>query len=522
MESKVRRTSIRTRILRLSLISVAVAILSLSAVLVVQLDYVSLNAYESELETLANAYADTISPLTSTGQILSNSHLGENGLINILDEDNKVFASSEPQNIGITINEFGSISEGVHDMGNNLVAYCKPITGNEPMTIVIMGNTTNSHSVVTNCLLISIPLSLVLCVAAVIVALKISKRITNPVVTTTKRLKLLAEGDVSSEVQVFKRHDETEDLSIALYNVCSELDKYLDNIVTTTREMASGDFSYSQRMEYCGDFASIPSSFMQIHDVLRETITSLADTSNAVTAGTNQIASGAQLLAEGSTRQATAADELNATMNEVANAVEMTAKGASEASALSTECAIKMREQDTAMQEMLQAMNTIEEKSQAISNVIKAIEDIAFQTNILALNASIEAARAGSAGKGFAVVATEVGALAAKSAESASSTKELITSTLDAVNVGSVMVDKTANALKEVTELSEKSAKLVESIAEDANRQSTALAQASKGLEDISQVIQLNSATAEQSAASCEELSAQTEILNDQISKLKA
>lgn len=517
-----KRTSIRMRILRLSLISVGVAILALSGLLVMQLDYVSTNAYKSELETLANAYADTISPSTSTGMILSNSHLGENGLINILDKDNKVFASSESQNIGITIDEFGSIAEGAHDMGNNLVAYCKPIKGEEPMTIVIMGNTTNAHAVVTNCLMISTPLSILLCVIAIFVALKVSKRITIPIKETTARLEKLSEGDIMSPVQVFNRRDETEDLSSSLNNVCNELSKYVTNITNTTREMAAGDFSYSNRITYLGDFEEIPESFEQIHNVLKETISSLSASSSGVNAGSEQIASGTQLLAEGTTRQATAVDELSSTISEISNGVEITAKGAGEASQLSSQCAAKMREQDAAMDRMLEAMNVIEQKSEEISHVISTIEDIAFQTNILSLNASIEAARAGEAGRGFAVVASEVGTLAQKSAESADSTKELITSTLEAVKIGVKIASEATAALKEVTKFSEQSADLVKTIADDANKQAVALAQATSGIEDISQVIQMNSATAEQSAASCEELSAQANLLNEQISKLKA
>ena len=522
MKNRTKHTSLRMRILRLTLISVAIAVFSLSGLLVIQLDYVSTNAYKRELETLANAYADTVSPSTSTGQILSNSHLGENGLINILDKDNVVFASSEKQNIGITINEFGSIAEGAHDMGNNLVAYCKPISGAEPMTIVVVGNTTDAHSVVKNCLMISIPMSLLLCTIAIVVALKISKQITVPIRETTARLEKLSEGDIKSKVQVFSRRDETENLSQALQHVCEELGSYVDNITVTTSAMSNGDFSYADRITYLGDFETISKSFTKINEMLKETIDRLNETANGVRSGSNQIADGSQMLAEGTTRQATAVDELSSTILGISNGVDNTAKNADEASKLSNDCSELMNRQDEAMTTLLDAMATIEKRSEDISNVIKIIEDIAFQTNILALNASIEAARAGQAGKGFAVVATEVGTLAAKSAESANSTKELIVSTLDAVKKGAELAKQTAESIKNVTELSHQSATLIETIAEDAEKQAEALNQATKGIEDISQVIQMNSATAEESAASCEELSAQAQILADQIGKLKA
>lgn len=624
---KNKRTSVRFRILRLSLIPVGVAILVLSAVLAIQLDYTSTTAYKSELESLSNAYVNNVEASSHTirmqieaaaanevinsekdtsklkaelaklaattsfkdfsiaetsgktindtdisdreyfqealngktyisrpvtrktdgstvimvatpmdnGKILygalgsdalsnglSSDHLGEGGLICILDKYQEVMASSDVSMIGTPLDLGFELKEGQRDLGNNLVARYALIDNTDGWGIIVVGNLTDAHSVVTICLMLSLTLGVMLCIAAIIVTLKISKKIVTPITTTTARLELLADGDLTSSVEVFNRHDETENLSSALNRVCSELSKYVTNIVQTTSEMAEGDFSYSQQMDYIGDFESIPKSFERIHNVLKETIQNLSESSNGVHSGSDQIASGAQILAEGTTKQATAADELSATIAEISTGVDTTAKGASEANNLSSNCASMMREQDVAMQKMLEAMSTIEQKSEAISNVIKAIEDIAFQTNILALNASIEAARAGEAGKGFAVVASEVGNLAQKSAQSADSTKELITSTLEAVKVGSDIAHDAANALKEVTNLSEKSAELVSKIAEDANKQAVALTQATQGIEDISQVIQMNSATAEQSAASCEELSAQAKLLNEQVSKLKA
>ena len=624
---KEKRTSVRFRILRLSLISVGVAILAMSVILVMQLDYMSTTAYKAEIESLSSAYVNTVESSSNTvrmqieaaasnevlntekdvtklkseltklasttsfkdfsiaetsgktlndtdisdreyfqealkgktyisrpvirktdgstvimvatpmdnGKILygalssdalstglTSDYLGEGGLVCIIDKYQEVMASSDASMVGTQLDIGFELKEGQRELGNNLVARYSRIESTDGWGVIVVGNLSDAHSVVIECLAISLTLGVILCITALVVSIKVSKKIVVPIVSTTERLELLASGDLTSPVEVFARRDETENLSKALDKVRTEINKYISNIVDTTAEMANGDFSYTRQMEYLGDFENIPIAFKKIHDVLKETIQNLIDSSNNVHTGSEQISSGAQMLAEGTTRQATAVDELSATVASISEGVDVTAKGANEANQLSSDCASKMREQDAAMQKMLEAMKTIEEKSEAISNVIKAIEDIAFQTNILALNASIEAARAGEAGKGFAVVASEVGNLAQKSAQSANSTKELITSTLEAVKIGSKIADDTANALKEVTSLSEKSAELVQKITEDANKQAVALTQATQGIEDISQVIQQNSATAEQSAASCEELSAQAKLLSEQVSKLKA
>lgn len=622
-----KKTTIRMRILRLSLILVGVAILTLSGILVMQLDYVSTTAYKSEVQSLAVTYTSSVQASASTvtmqieaaannevlnsetsttalkaelaklaattsfkdfsisyrdGKTLNDTDisdreyfqnalagktdisrpvirktdgstvimvatpmpngnilygalnhdtlstgltaefLGEGGVVYIINKYNEVVASSSVESVGTVIDYPTPIKQGSRDLGNNLTAYFLPIEGTDGWGTIVVGNTASSHSVVGMCLAISLTMGALLCVAAIIVSLKISKRIVTPIVKTTERLGLLANGDLTTDVTVFKRRDETEMLSTSLQLVCDELSSYVSNITATTTSMANGDFSYNNQMDFKGDFESIPRSFKQIHEMLKETITSLNATADNVSSGSNQIASGAQVLAEGTTRQATAVDELSSTINAIANAVNNTAASAEEARTLSDNCATLMREQDNAMVKMLEAMLTIEKKSEEISNVIKLIDDIAFQTNILALNASIEAARAGAAGKGFAVVATEVGTLAAKSAESANSTKELIVSALNAVKLGSKLTKQTADALKEVTNLSSKSAELVRGIAEDADKQSEALKQATSGVDDISQVIQMNSATAEESAASCEELSAQAQVLAEQVAKLKA
>ncbi len=358
--------------------------------------------------------------------------------------------------------------------------------------------------------------------AAMVLTFMMKKVVAEPVKALMGTCGDLYAGDLDAPDSTYRFNmDELGGLNSQLIEAKHTLHSYVDDMSKLLSAMGEGDFSKSASVDYMGNFAVIQESFNSIKTTLFHIIKDINASANDVNSGAEQIASGAQNLAEGTTKQATAVDKLTAAITEISDGVNKTSATAKKAQTISLECSDIIRKQDEDMQNMLNAMEVIEKKSKAVSHVIASIEDIAFQTSILALNASIEAARAGEAGKGFSVVANEVSKLAAKSAESANSSKEIISATLEAVSQGSGIAKETAKALEQVTKLSEKSAAMVSDIAEDSTQQAVALGQASQDIQDISLVIQTNSATAEQSAAACEELSGQAKELHDQVAKLK-
>ncbi|WP_369283500.1 methyl-accepting chemotaxis protein [Oscillibacter sp. GMB15532] len=247
----------------------------------------------------------------------------------------------------------------------------------------------------------------------------------------------------------------------------------------------------------------------------------IISSANQVNSGANQVAYTSTALSQGATEQASSVEELSASMEEVTSQTAQNAGNAQKTNILVTTIQSDANYGNTQMAEMLRAMDAINASSINISKIIKVIDDIAFQTNILALNAAVEAARAGNAGKGFAVVADEVRNLAAKSAQAAKETTELIEASINKVNDGTDIAQETAAALSKIVDGVLQTGQLVGTIASASNEQAVALEQINQGLLQISQVVQTNAASAEECAAASEELLSQSDCLKESVNVFK-
>ncbi len=292
--------------------------------------------------------------------------------------------------------------------------------------------------------------------------------------------------------------------------VLTEIQKVVDNnryMAELLQQIASGDMTVSVQPRSEGDVMGV--ELKKLVEQNHHSISNIKEAAFQVSTSSSQVASASEALAQGSTEQASAIEQITASIADVAEKTKQNASEANAAAELMVKAIVDVKKGNEEMQEMVVAMQDINKSSESISKIIKVIDDIAFQTNILALNAAVEAARAGEAGKGFAVVAEEVRNLAAKSASAAAETAEMIEDSIHKVEAGSKIADSTAQALEDITEAVQKSEIIITEIAESSNYQATAIAQIDQAIEQVSQVVQNNSATSEECAAASVELSEQ-------------
>ena len=354
--------------------------------------------------------------------------------------------------------------------------------------------------------------------------LKLQKDITGRIGTVSKAIKRMRSGHLN--IAFNKKYIGSAELGEMVDDFASlsgELKKIITDICAVLSEMSKGNFAVQSMDEnmYVADYASILQSYREINQNLKNVFGSINQVAADVEAGSEQIANGSVALSQGATEQASTLEELSSSIYALSARISAQAQKAGNVESYFGEVSEKISDENQQMGEMLLAMEEIEDKSNQVERIIKAIDDIAFQTNILALNAAIEAARAGVYGKGFAVVADEVRNLAGKSADAAAETSVLIESTINAVKKGVNIVDHAAKTLGDVMDGSEKSKEMVSEIAGSMVADAKSISEVSKGLEEVSKVVQQNSATSEESSASSQDLNENAASLKEMISRIQ-
>ncbi len=343
--------------------------------------------------------------------------------------------------------------------------------------------------------------ALIVTAAFILLTIYCRKAIMKPIKKISHELNNFSDGILSEEFDVKINESDIGKLAGSLNTAKWYLKKMVDELTYLLTQMSYGNISFNINYEYKGEFAPIKEAFEQILVNLNNSMSSIQKSGTMLYDASEQVSSGSQALAQGTSEQEASIRELSDYVQDISGRVNKNAENAKNVSEISDTATTDLKQGNAEMQKMLAAMKIIDEKSAEIEKIINTIDNIAFQTNILALNAAVEAARAGEAGKGFAVVADEVRNLASKSAEAAQTTSELISSTIEAVSNGTAIADSTAHTIENVMERFSNANSLINEISEVSAEQASMVDQVLSSVGQISAVVQNNAATAEESAS---------------------
>ena len=355
---------------------------------------------------------------------------------------------------------------------------------------------------------------------SILFGIYITRSITRPIKELETAARQMEQGQLKVDV-TYRSKDELGSLSNSMRQMSEKISYYMDEISRAMQQLADGNLDIPGCDGFQGDFLPVQEALFIVIDSLNETMAEINTFSDQVASGSDQVAGGAQVLSQGVIAQAGSVEELASTMSEISRQVNENAETSQAVKTAAGEMGTNILACNQQMQEMKAAMGEINSCSTQIRKIIKTINDIASQTNILALNAAVEAARVGAESKGFSVVAQEVRGLAGKSSAASKSTEALIEQTLAAVAHGTKLAEETAASLMNIVGGTDDMVSKINQIAEATQKQAEATEMVAIGIGQISDIVQTNSATAEESAAASEELYGESQLLKSKISRFK-
>ena len=381
---------------------------------------------------------------------------------------------------------------------------------------VEMGNNTSTFLTYTTavCIIIMILVTIIAAIVATKFASFVAKLFAEPIIHVKEASLQLEEGNL--DISIKKMYpDEIGEMTDSFIEATDMIKTYIRELIRQLNQVAEGNFNISTDVEFKGDFKALDEAIIVITNTLSDTLGNIHDSSEMVSMGSTQLAESAQSLAEGATNQAASVEELTATIQGITETIVHSSQKAETSYHDAARFKAEAENSNEDIKRLNEAMVRINDTSKEIANIITSIEDIASQTNLLSLNASIEAARAGETGRGFAVVADQIGKLAADSTTSAANTRELIENAVREIENGNEIMQRTTEAIGSVIRGIQALAESTNEISTLSTSQAEAMKQLEIGVEQISEVIQNNSAAAQETSATSQELSAQSTTLEE-------
>ncbi len=402
--------------------------------------------------------------------------------------------------------------------GKTVLAAFSPIRGTQ-WSLVIQIPKSDYNSFINKAMLVAVLATLAVLVLSILLVLRLSRSISQPVKRVTERMVALSNGDLHTEVLPVHTGDELQVMTQTLDATVEIVKQYISDIQQVLTQVASGDLRTEPQVDYTGDFVLISSSLLTILQSMNETISGFRAAASRLAEMSEELSGQSGQLHQASMEQTQSTEELVDEVSHVKERLASVTASSSQTQAKTEEIAQCIQEANTRMEALSSAMDSISSNAQKITQIAKAIEDIAFQTNILALNAAVEAARAGAAGKGFAVVADEVRNLASKSSEAAQSAADMVTSTRAIIQTGVELTADTAVSFQNISAVSSQISRITDQLVTAVRGQESALAIMEEHIGTISAIAERNLQNASGTEQSSGLLAREAESLRYQVKR---
>ncbi len=466
--------------------------------------------------------------------VISSINLGKTGMAYMVNQTGIVTGHPD-QSLALNQSTLAQLSDGNQDAvdrvttgetgatefpigGELMLVAFSPIRGTQ-WSLVIQIPKSDYNSFINKAMLVAVLATLAVLVLSILLVLRLSRSISQPVKRVTERMVALSNGDLHTEVLPVHTGDELQVMTQTLDATVEIIKQYISDIQQVLTQVASGDLRTEPQVDYKGDFVLIRSSLLTITASMNETLLGFHAAASRLTDMAEQLNGQSVQLHQASLEQNQSADALVHEVTHVKERLADVTKSSGQTRAQTAEITQRIQSANEQMAALTSAMDDISANAMQITKIAKDIEDIAFQTNILSLNASVEAARAGAAGKGFAVVADEVKQLAAKSAEAAQSATEMVRNTQAIIQTGVALTADTAGSLHAISDVSTQISAISDQLTTAVQGQEAALALMEERIDAISAIADRNLQNAGETEQSSGSLSREAEALQAQVQK---